>query len=299
MNNCALVLGTFDGLHIGHMAVLNAALNFKNCTPVAVTFPEPPKRKTSGAFVPMLLSFEQKSKMLKEIGFKEVFVLKYDEVHEMSPTDFLDMLFKRYSVKAVVCGFNYRFGAKGAGDVALISEYCRSHAAEAVIVPATSVSGQVVSSTLIRELISDGNISFANKLLGYPYFIEGQIIQGDQRGRTMGFPTVNQPLDAELAEPKFGVYATAVTVNGNRYPAVTNIGIRPTFLLKKPLAETNIIGFEGDLYGKSLKVELLEYLRAEVRFSSIDELKAAIEKDKEKAQKAFDTINKLKEGTVK
>lgn len=288
MNGYVIVLGTFDGLHKGHQAVFNAALNFKNLIPVAVTFPEPPRRKVQNVFVPLLMTAEDKYSMLKSIGFSEVFVLDYDKVHDLEPIDFLNMLFEKYNVKAMVCGFNYRFGRGGSGDAALMSQYCSEHGAEAVIVPATTVSGQVVCSSLIRELIANGDISFANMLLGHSFTFTSEVVHGEERGRTMGFPTINQRLDDELVTPKFGVYASAVTVDGRDYPAVTNIGIRPTFVLKKPLSETYIIGFEGDLYGKKVTLKLLDYMRGEERFQSLEALADAIESDKEKALKTFE-----------
>ena len=286
----AVALGTFDGLHIGHKAVLSAALKFTDCDAVAVTFGEPPKRHTSGEFVPMLMTAEEKNRALREMGFSAVDVLDYDKVRDIPARDFLDMLFKKYDIKAVTCGFNYRFGAGGSGDAALLTAYCHEHKAEAVVCPASTVSGQTVSSTLIRELISDGKIPFANTLLGRRFSISGKVIHGDARGRTIGFPTVNQLLDPEIVTPLFGVYATAVTVGGRMYPAVTNIGIRPTFLLKKPMSETNIIGFEGDLYGDDIRVELLSFLRPETGFDGIDQLKAAIANDAEAAKAAFAAV---------
>lgn len=286
----AVALGTFDGLHIGHKAVLSAALKFTDCDAVAVTFGEPPKRHTSGEFVPMLMTAEEKNRALREMGFSAVDVLDYDKVRDIPARDFLDMLFEKYDIKAVTCGFNYRFGAGGSGDAALLTAYCHEHKAEAVVCPASTVSGQTVSSTLIRELISDGKIPFANTLLGRHFSISGKVIHGDARGRTIGFPTVNQLLDPEIVTPLFGVYATAVTVGGRMYPAVTNIGIRPTFLLQKPMSETNIIGFEGDLYGDDIRVELLSFLRPETRFDGMDQLKAAIANDAEAAKAAFAAV---------
>ncbi len=283
----AVALGTFDGLHKGHMAVLNAALKFSELTPVAVTFSEPPKRQVTGEFVPMLLSAEEKCRRLNKIGFKEIFILEYNEVHDLSPLEFLDMLFKKYEVKAVVCGFNYRFGKGGQGDTLFLSDYCRKNGAEAVVVPSYEVSGKTVSSSVIRELIQNGDVAYANMLLGYRYSFTNEVIHGEQRGRTMGLPTVNIPLDENLAEPKFGVYASSVIVDGKSYAAVTNIGIRPTFLLKKPLSETNIIGFDGEIYGKKVTVELLQYIREEKCFDGLDSLKAAIEEDKKTSAKVF------------
>ena len=276
----AVALGTFDGLHKGHMAVLNAALKFEALTPVAVTFSEPPKRKTSGNFVPMLLTVGDKLERLRKIGFKEIYILDYDEVHDLSPSEFLDTLFSKYDVRAVVCGFNYRFGKGGEGDAFFLSDYCRRHNAEAVIVPAFEVSGQTVSSSLIRELIKNGDISFANMLLGHPYSFTNEVIHGEQRGRIIGLPTVNIPFDENLVLPKFGVYASSVEVDGKEYVAVTNIGIRPTFLLKKPLSETHIIDFDSDIYGNTVTVKLLQYIREEKCFDGLESLKRAIEEDK-------------------
>ena len=279
-NGVVVALGTFDGLHRGHMSVLNAALSFNSLTPVAVTFLEPPKRKTTDEFVPMLLSPEEKLHRLRKMGFEDIFVLDYDEVHDLSSISFLDMLFQKFNVKAVVCGFNYRFGKGGQGDALTLSDYCRQHNAESVIVPDFAVSGQTVSSSRIRKLIKNGDVSFANMLLGYSYSFTNEVIHGEERGRKMGFPTVNIPLDENLVLPKFGVYASSVVVGGKSYAAVTNIGIRPTFLLKKPLSETYIIDFDGDIYGETVTVELLKYIREEKCFDGLNSLKQAIEEDK-------------------
>lgn len=293
-----IALGTFDGLHKGHEAVLNAALGFEGLTPIAVTFNEPPKRQTTGSFIPMLMDSKLKNQKLLKMGFAEIHVLQYSEIHFLTPKQFLDGLCEKYNVKAFVCGFNYRFGNGGVGDAAYLSSYCHEREIEAVVCPNTLVSGQTVSSTLIRSLISCGNVSFANMLLNDPFSFESTVLHGDERGRVMGFPTANQELDANLVEPKYGVYATSVVVDGREYPAVTNIGIRPTFVLKKPISETYILGFEGELYGKSVTVKLLEYLREEMRFDGIEELKNEIALDCERAKKEFEKylISKNKNG---
>ena len=286
-----IALGTFDGLHKGHRAVLNAALNFKNSIPIAVTFDEPPKRHTAKGFVPMLMSAEQKNLKLIEMGFKHIDVLNYNQIHDLSPKEFLDSLFKKYTVKAVVCGFNYRFGKCGEGDAAFLTAYCHNNGAESVVCPEAYVSGQTVSSTLIRSLVADGNISFANMLLSEPFSFKTEVIHGDERGRTIGFPTINQELDSNLVQPKFGVYVTSVVVDGKEYPAVSNIGMRPTFELQKPMCETYIIDFCGELYSKRVQIRLLDFLRPEQRFESLEDLKTAIENDKENAKKKFEAYN--------
>lgn len=281
------VFGTFDGLHRGHRAVLNAALAFEAYSKVVITFDEPPKRRISNAYIPMLMTLERKIETLRGLGFDTVEVLSFDEVKDMSAESFLDLMFERYNIKVAVCGFNYRFGKGAEGDAEFLTSYCHTKGAEAVICPPLSISGQEVSSTLIRELISNGNIGFANLLLGEPFSFKAPVEHGDERGRTLGFPTVNQKLEKELAVPKFGVYATAVTVDGKCHAGVTNIGIRPTYLLKKPQSETYISDFSGDLYGKEIEIKLLSFLRDEVQFESAEELKNAIAADEQSALKEF------------
>lgn len=287
------VFGTFDGLHKGHRAVLNAALAFSELNPVAITFREPPKRYTSDNCTPMLMTFERKRQTLFELGFKTIEVLDFEAIKDMAAEEFLDEMFQKFNIKVAVCGFNYRFGKGAEGNAEFLSSYCHSHNAEAVICPGTLFSGQIISSTLIRSLITDGNIAFANTLLGSEFSFKTEVIHGDHRGRTLGFPTVNQQLDPDLAVPKFGVYATAVDVDGKYYPAVTNIGLRPTFKLKNPLSETYIIGFDGDLYGKSIEIRLLDYLREEMRFTSAEALTSAILSDSKAAEKCFNEIFNL------
>ena len=285
-----VALGTFDGIHSGHKAVLNVALNLKQFLPIVVTFREPPKT-SQGVATPLLMSFCEKQQRLKQMGFSVVEVLDYESVHELSPQEFLDWLFKKYNIKVVVCGFNYRFGNKASGDVALLAEYCNTHGAECIVVPKTDISGQTVSSTLIRQLIKEGNISFANVLLGEPFSFIAEVIYGDKRGRTMGFPTINQKIEDDIVTPKFGVYASAVKVGDKIYPAVSNVGLRTTYILKKPISETYIIGFNGNVYGEKLEVFLYDFLREERRFENKEELKSAIEADSEKAVQLFRIYN--------
>jgi riboflavin kinase/FMN adenylyltransferase len=284
------VFGTFDGLHKGHRAVLNSALAFSEFEPIAITFDVPPKRFVSNDFVPMLMTSDRKKMMFAKLGFKTVEVLDFEKIREMSAEEFLNEMFKKFNIKVAVCGFNYRFGKNAEGNAEYLTSYCHSHGAEAVVCPGTLFSGQIVSSTFIRNLISDGQIAFANTLLESRFSFCTEVMHGEERGRTLGFPTINQELDSDLVVPKFGVYATSVNVDGVKYPAVTNIGVRPTFLLKKPISETYIIGFDGDLYGKKLEVELIDYIRGEMRFTSADQFKLTLSTDCEKALKLFGDI---------
>jgi len=283
-----VALGTFDGLHKGHLSVLSAALEFESLTPVAVTFPEPPKRRQNGN-VGMLMTSEEKNAALQKMGFL-VKELDYDAIHTLLPKEYLDSLFKELNVAAAVCGTNHRFGKNGAGNAAFLKTYCEAHGAEAVVCPDLEIDGQEVSSSLIRELLAKGEIESANKLLGRPFSFKSEVFHGEQRGRTIGFPTANQMLDERLVVPKFGVYATSVFINGRQYAGVTNIGIRPMFQLKKPQSETHICDFDSDIYGKVIEVKLLKYLREEEHFGSLEALKNAISNDAEQAKKVFSEI---------
>ena len=284
------VFGTFDGIHKGHRAVLSSALAFTELVPVAITFDVPPKRFMSNEFTPMLMTSDRKKALLGELGFKTIEVLDFEAIRDKSAEEFLDDMFQKFDIKVAVCGFNYRFGKNAEGNAEYLTSYCHRHGAEAVVCPGTSFSGQIISSTLIRNLIAEGQLSFANTLLESRFSFVSEVVHGEERGRTLGFPTVNQQLDSNLVVPKYGVYATAVTVDGMKYPAVTNIGLRPTFLLKKPISETYIIGFEGDLYGKKLEVELIDYIREEMRFVSVDQFKSTLSSDCEKALKLFGDV---------
>ncbi len=280
----AVALGTFDGLHKGHRRILNAVLDTEELLPVAVTFIEPPKRYTSSEFVPILMSSERKTELLREMGFEEIVMLDYKKVHNMTAKEFLDFLFSKYDVCLAVCGDNYRFGKGGMGDAAFLEEYCSNNGAKAMVFPMEEAEGKVVSSTLIRELITKGQIAFANRLLYKPFSFKTEVIHGQQLGRKLGFPTINQLLDNQLVTPRFGVYASRVTVGGKKYAAVTNIGLRPTFKFSEPISETYILDFSNVIYGQSVEVELLEFLREEKAFSDIEELKSAILADAEKAR---------------
>ncbi len=273
----AAALGTFDGVHIGHREVLNQALQSGLC-PIAVSFRLPPKGQM-GQATPLLMLPEEKERLLRQMGFSEQMYLDFAAVRDLSPKDFLDQLFAAYPIKAVCCGFNYRFGKNGAGDVAFLKTYCAEKGAKVFVCDGVQVQGQTVSSTKIRAFIAGGEMQKAAAMLGRNYSISGQVVHGDARGRTIGFPTVNQAVDSSLAMPKFGVYAARCQIGGQTYTAVTNIGLRPTFRLDQPMAETYICDFEGVLYGQNLTIELVKFLRSEKRFAGLEELQAAIAAD--------------------
>lgn len=271
----ALALGTFDGIHKGHLAVLKSAINSKADKRIVVTFAAPPMK----AGAKLIMPEDIKEKEFLKLGFDEILLLDFEKVKDMSPTEFLDMLFSKYNVKSISCGFNYRFGKSALGTTETIKEYAEYHGAECKIIEPVYYKDEPISSTRIRAAIEKGDITVANDMLGFPFFLESEVISGDARGRKMGFPTANQIPNKDLAILKFGVYKTETEFEGKKYKSITNIGIRPTYKTESPLAETHIIGFSGELYGKKLKVSFLEFIREEKKFSGLDEVKRQIEKD--------------------
>lgn len=271
----ALALGSFDGVHIAHRKVLDLPCDHKK---TAVTFGMPPKMFFEGKSE-LITTYSDKVEILKSLGFDEVISLDFESIKNTEPQDFLDFLLKKYNPTVISCGFNYRFGKNGAGDVTLLKSFCESKGIECIICDEVQSDGVAVSSSLIRNLLKNGEIDKANTLLGRPFSFCGEIIKGDGRGRTMGFPTVNQKYPEELVKVKFGVYKTTVQIDGKCYDAITNIGMRPTFKSDYIISETYIKDFSGDLYGKNVRVFLNSFLRSEKKFASKEELMKQIEED--------------------
>ncbi len=271
----ALALGTFDGIHIAHRFVLDLPEGHKK---TAVTFLKPPKMYLKGK-TELLMTFEDKKKALEFMGFSEVVALDFEKIKDLEPLAFLEFLSENYNPVIISCGFNYRFGKNGAGDTALLQDFCNKKGIHLKICDAVTKDGEMVSSTLIRKLLKQGEIKKANALLENQFSFESEVLQGDKRGRTIGFPTINQKYPEDLVKIKFGVYKTKVSVDGKTYDAITNIGLRPTFEIDYVISETFIKDFSGDLYGKIVKIALEEFIRPEVKFGSLDELKQQIEKD--------------------
>ena len=279
----SVALGFFDGVHSGHRAVIGSCAAEKgDCPCVVLTFRESPA-KALGRPTPTLLSTnERKAELLEAIGVDEVIFADFNAVKEMSPQAFVaEILRDKLHAKKVFCGFNYRFGQGGSGDTELLKKLCKEQGISVEVKEPVLREGERVSSSLIRRCIAEGRIEKANTLLGYPYAIEGAIDSGNHIGSALGFPTVNIPIREELTVPRYGVYASAITIDGRRYRGATNIGVHPTVgAHDMPLCETFLLDFGGgDLYGKKATCELIAFVREEKRFGSIDELSAQIKKD--------------------
>lgn len=274
----ALALGTFDGVHLGHRAVLNLPSNFFK---IAVVFVAPPKSELTGK-KEMLMTFSDKCDSLKKIGMDAIFPLNFNSVKDMLPNEFLLFLKEKFNPDLISCGFNYRFGKDALGDIELLGKFCTENNIIFNCANPVLVDNKSVSSTTVRNMLKEGEINKANQLLLDDFSFTAKVIEGDKRGRQLGFPTINQKFPEELVTPKFGVYKSKVTINGITYNAVTDLGNRPTFGTDFVRAETFIKEFSGDLYGKEVTVSLTDFLREEVKFSSVQELISQIEEDLKK-----------------
>ncbi len=281
MSDYAVALGMFDSVHIGHKAVLDEVLNQENCRSRVITFDAIPSK--SGGVV---LTEEEKREKLIALGIDTVTVLSFEEIKNLSPKEFLDVYVNSRSNKKVVCGFNFRFGKNALGDTETMKEYFAKRGVEFSVVPEVKYNGETVSTTRIKKLLGNGDVKTAALLLDEPFSITAQVIEGDKRGRILGFPTINQIYSDEKASLRFGVYETAVEIDQKIYKGVTNIGIRPTFKQDFVSAETYIIDYDEECYGNTAKVSFIRYLREEKKFGSTEELTDAISKDIDNVKKS-------------
>ena len=280
-NRTAVALGNFDGMHVGHMAVLEAAKSFESegLLPVAVLFDEHSLKAITGKAPAMLMTVTERNRIINENGLR-IETLIFNEIRDLSPSDFVEkILVGRLGAAAVCCGYNYRFGKGASGTAQTMSEICGRLGLQCRVSGEVDVDRCAVSSTKIRGFIENGEIEKANKMLGRPFGFSSRVIDGDKRGRVLGFPTINQIIPEELAMPRFGVYQSVVTVNGEKFKGVTNVGRRPTVGTEKILSETHILDFDRDIYGENVDVRLIKFIRPEKKFSSFDELARQIKSD--------------------
>lgn len=281
-----IALGFFDGVHVGHGALLEKTRERAVALGVhtaAFTFDRSPREFVTGVRVPLLTGTAEREYLVTEhFGLDELIVEPFDETMMTMPwEEFLtELLVKKYGAVHLVAGHDYRFGHKNGGTSELLAEKCRELGIGCDIIPKVELDGVTVSSTYIRSLVEAGEMERAAQFLGHPYAVRGTVCHGYGIGKTQLFPTANLALDEHAILPKFGVYATRVHVDGKVYAGVTNVGLRPTVRTGENVSlETYVLDFSGDLYGKELRVEFLKFLRAEQRFASTQELHARIEKD--------------------
>jgi riboflavin kinase / FMN adenylyltransferase len=297
--NYVVALGNFDGVHLGHQAVLRRAVEEgrkRGSKVVAATFDPHPRAVLEPGEQPRLLTtLELRREALLRYGADEVKVIPFDEtLSRKSPGEFVrDVLVGEIGAEVVVVGENFRFGHRAAGDVGDLGRLMRSYGGEACAVPVRSENGKAsISSTHIRQLVAGGEMEEAAKLLGRPYVLRGDVVVGDRRGRSIGFPTANVVPDAAAVIPGRGVYAGFVRVGDDLYAAAINVGLAPTFEGRDSRVEAHLLDFQGDLYERVLDVCFVRRIRPEKKFSGVEELRAQISRDVEEVRRITnDTIS--------
>lgn len=293
LRGTVLTLGVFDGLHLGHQRIMQTVVEsarINKLVPTVITFDPHPRAVLHPENAPPLLqTLDQRLANFEVLGIEQAIVIRFDK--EFASTDaetFLrDIVYERLQAREVFLGKGFAFGKNRGGNIELLREMSRKLGFFADEVPEVRLRGTRISSSKIRQLLSEGKVNLARRMLGRPYGVEGQIIHGLKRGRTIGFPTANlHPHNRVI--PKFGVYATATLIDGKWRRSITNVGIRPTFEDdQNPSIESYVFDFDGDLYGDVLRVRFLHRIRDERKFNGIEELKAQIHRDTQTALKYF------------
>ncbi len=290
MRPVVVALGNLDGVHLGHQAVLTRAVEearVRDGKVVAATFwPHPRSVLGVGEQTGLLTTMDLRREALARYGADETVEISFDrELSKKSPEEFVrDILVGEIGAVAVVVGENFRFGHRASGDVGDLRRLMRGFGGEAYVVEVRGSEGEI-SSTRIRALLAEGDVKEAARLLGRPYVVRGEVVVGDRRGRTIGFPTANVLPDPSVVVPSHGVYSCVVTVRGKTYAACTNVGVAPTFARAESRIEAYLLDFEGDLYGSVVDVGFVDRVRGEKRFSGIEELKEQIGRAVEEARR--------------
>ena len=286
-------LGFFDGVHLGHQALLAACRHLAQRTgnaPGVVTFASHPDEVVAGKTVPLINTVAERQQMLLGYGMAQQLVLPFDEKLMSLPWQkFLQMLVEK-GAAGFVCGDDFRFGFRGEGDAHSLEEFCRERDLAWAVVPAQTLNGTRISSTHIRTLLTEGKTEEAVQFLGHPHRITGVVMSGRHIGRSIGIPTANIPLSGQVLCPCHGVYACKAIVDCREYLAVTNIGSRPTVGGHQVRAESWLLDFEGDLYGKSLTLDLYSFLRPEQKFPTLEDLQVEIRKNAAETRKILGKI---------
>lgn len=278
-----VALGTFDGVHFGHRKIIECAINeakFKNLYSAVLTFRNPVfsyfnKNATNYLITPV----DIKTEIISSLGADYLIYVDLEEGFiNLPPQKFLEYLKYNLCVETLVCGYNYTFGKNAEGDIQYLKENADKYDVNVIVIDEVLKDNQKVSSSLIRECLSTGNVELANKLLGYNYYLKGKVIRGKSLASSLGFATANIIADKNICL-KNGVYITLTHYDGNSYPSITNIGYNPTFGEKQRICETHILKFDKNIYNKTIKIEFLKYLREERKFNSIFDLQSRILKD--------------------
>lgn len=290
----AVGLGNFDGLHVGHMALVNTLISearLDGLESMIYTFTKHPENiLRKKLYTPLLTTVGKKIQLLNETSLNYIFFDEFDESYSrMKPESFVrEVLLEKLGAKLVVAGFNFRFGYMGQGDENLLKELGKKYNFKVVIIPPIKIDNEIVSSTLIRGCVAKGDMESVFRLLGRHYSITGEVLDGKRIGRRIGYPTANLQPEEYLIMPHTGVYTTKTLYNGEFYNSVTNIGLNPTFGdVTRISAETHILNFDRDIYRSSIEVFFLKKMRNEKKFRSGKELADQIHRDIKAANEYF------------
>lgn len=296
LKNTYVALGNFDGVHRGHLTLIEKAMELANKNQglsMVYTFKNHPLHLIDKERVPkLLMDNDSKVEYFESLGVDVLCLCNFtEEIMKMNPTEFIKKLIKDYNVKGIVVGFNYRFGYKNTGDLTLLKQLSKELDFELHIMEAFLYNDEVVSSTVIRRALINGQVEKVLEMLGRAYALTGIVVDGKKLGRTIGFPTANLMVNEQVVIPQIGVYYTNVEIKGKIFKGITSVGNNPTVNGKNITIETNILDFQGDIYGETIKVHFIKHIRNEQKFKSLDELTAQLKKDKLFAEKENIKIN--------
>lgn len=294
-----LALGFFDGVHLGHGALLNKTKEraaFLGAVPSVLSFDVHPDRIVFGEEVPLIGDTSSREEIIRRCyGIENVVFIHFSKsVSQMPWQEFAERLIDELDAVWLVCGHDFSFGYKGEGTAEKLKEYCRQKGIGCDIIPAVVIDGQTVSSTHIRELLKAGDIEEANRLLGHPHCLSDTVHSGYHLGQKIDAPTINMFFPPSVIIPRLGVYATKVVLSdGGEYRAVTNIGVRPTVSDDNTVSvESHLLHYEGNLYGVPARVDFYKFLRPEQKFEDLESLSRQIKNDAEETEKYFQTAEK-------
>ena len=283
-------IGTFDGIHIGHQKILNSLVRFgkeNSLKSVVITFdPHPRKIINKKNSIELINTIEEKKEKLKTLGIDYLIIQKFDEkFSEIEANKFVEILKNNINIEKLIVGYDHRFGKNRNADINDLKKYGKELNFEVIEIDALEIEEVNISSTKIRLAIKDGNIRLANSYLGYNFFLSGKVVKGHSRGKELGFPTANLKIEENKIIPKNGVYLIKSKIDHQNIYGMMNIGYNPTFNNKSKKIETHFFNLNKNLYGKIIKIELLEYIREEKRFETVDDLIQRLKLDREKCLK--------------
>lgn len=282
--NLAVALGFFDGVHIAHQEVISKAVDFakeNNLKSAVITFKKSPAVYFKNTEEKTISSLSDRLNFIEKSGIDYAFVIDFEKIANIEAYDYIkNIIVKNFSPKAVITGFNHTFGLNKSGNGELLKNLEKEFNFKYFEIQPKKLNGEIVSSTLIKKYLSEGNIKQANEMLGRKFFVKNKVIKGEQLGRTLGFKTANIIYPENIADIKNGVYGANVIYQNKKYKGILNLGVKPTVSnLNKRILEVNIFDFDKDIYNEKITVEFEEKIRDEKKFSSVEELKIQIEKD--------------------